>query len=138
MKQSLIDALSGTPFTSAEVTRTRNIIVDKDFATTKLLLESLTLYDTQDPPVALAEAEQSERKLMRSHLKVYFDKFLDGTLAAKGGKRGADFDNIRDKTALRREVRRMLGLTSLTDEEQEEFKKNKRLSQSIRTTRSFN
>lgn len=69
----------------------------------------------------LPEIDQSERKLLRSYILVYFDKFLDGTVKVKGGKRGTDFDNTRDKSDTRKEVRRMLGLPSMTDEEIEEY-----------------
>ncbi|MBS3914455.1 MAG: hypothetical protein KG003_08145 [Bacteroidetes bacterium] len=117
MKQTQIEALSGGEFTTQELTYIRRIVIDKSFSEIKNLVPLLTLFDDQDPPVVLPDEEQSERKLMRSHVKVYFDKFLDGTVKVKGGKRGSDFDNTRDKMDLRREVRRMLQLPSLTDEE---------------------
>lgn len=120
MKQAQIDLLSGTEFTTSEISKVRRIIVDKSFSETQYLLKTLTIFqsETQDP---VTENEQAERKLMRSYIIIYFDKFLDGTVKVKGGKRGTDFDNTRDKSSLRKEVRRMLGLSSMTDEELSEW-----------------
>ncbi len=116
MKRAKIDELSGAEFSTSEISEVRRIIVDKTFTETRLLLDTLTIFesDIQDP---VEESNQSERKLMRSHIIIYFDKFLDGSIKVKGGKRGTDFDNTRDKSELRKEVRRMLGLPSMTDEE---------------------
>lgn len=120
MKQAEIDQLSGAEFSPSEISKVKRIIVDKNYSETESLLGLLTIYEsgTQNP---VDDEEQAERKLMRSYIKVYFDKFLDGTVKVKGGKRGTDFDNVRDKSDLRKEVRRMLGLPSMTDEELTEW-----------------
>lgn len=119
MKRAQINQLSGAEFTTSEISEVKRIVIDKTFSEIKSLLELLTIYEPgdSDTPVPIDEAEQSERKLMRSYIITYFDKFLDGTVKVKGGKRGTDFDNTRDKSDLRKEVRRMLGLPSMTDEE---------------------
>lgn len=120
MKQSVINQLSGVVFSTSEISLVRSIIVDQTFEQTLSLVTALTLFESNGS-TPLADNLQSERKLLRSHLSVYFDKFLDGTVKVKGGKRGTDFDNTRDKSATRRNVRRMLNLPSLTDEELAEY-----------------
>jgi hypothetical protein len=123
MKQSEIDDLSGAAFTTGEITRVRRIILDKTFAETKSLLDGLTLFESDGTP-PLAEIEQSERKLMRSHLIVFYDRFPDGTTKLKGGRQGLDTDAERDKEGLRREIRLFLHLPMLSPEvvEATEFK----------------
>lgn len=110
MLQTEINALSGAPFTNSEITLAKNIILDKTFNETKSLLEAQTIFDNAEPPVAVADVEQANRKLIRSQLIVFYDKFKDGTLAVKGGKRGTDYSNARDKETLRGEFRLNLGL----------------------------
>ena len=121
MLETEIDALSGAEFTTGEISRVKRICIDQDYATIAILLDRiLTLRAEPVSPatvgVPLDDDDQSERKVMRSHLLVWYNEFLDGTIAVKGGKRGTDFDNVRDKEDLRREVRRMLGLPLVSPE----------------------
>lgn len=137
MKQAEIDALSGAAFTTGEISRVRRIILDKTFPETSALLEGLTLYDDAEPtPAALADNLQAERKLMRSHLIVFFDRFPDGSLKIKGGKRGLDADDSRDREELRREVRLMLGLPMISPAVVASLEIKFRQSQSVSSSRT--
>lgn len=134
MKQTEIDALSGAAFTTGEVSRVRRIILDKTFAETATLLDALTLFEP-DGTTPLAENQQSERKLMRSHLVVFYDRFPDGTTKIKGGKQGLDTDAARDKEDLRREIRIFLGLPMLSPAVVAALEIRYKQSSSVPTTR---
>lgn len=115
MKLLEIAAFSGGAFTNTEITLVKNILLDQNFEQTKTLLSALTIFESNGTTPA-AEIEQGQRKLIRSQIKTWYDKFQDGTLAVKGGKRGTDYSNLRDKENLRGEIRKMLGLPEIPPE----------------------
>lgn len=132
MKLSEIAAFAGTVFTNAEITLVKNIILDQSFEQTRNLLEGLTIYESNGETVAAAN-EQGQRKLLRSQIAVWYDKFTDGTLAVKGGKRGTDYSNLRDKENLRGEIRKSLGLPEIVPERAENREPRRTSSTSIAT-----
>lgn len=135
MKLSEIAAFSGAVFTNTEITLTKNILLDQSFAATKDLLANLTIFEDDGTTPA---AEQSNRKLLRSQLSVWYDKFKDGTLAAKGGKRGTDYSNLRDKENLRGEIRKLVGLPEIPPERLEQMNGGGQITSSTSfSTRSY-
>ncbi len=135
MKQSEIAAFSGTPFTNQEISNLKVILFDQSYKQTESLVDTLTILDADGEPVA--DALQTNRKMLRSQIAVWFDKFRDGTIAIKGGKKGTDYSNQRDKEDLRGEVRRSLGLPEVPPEKLAMQLYGRRTSSTTFTTRSY-
>jgi len=137
MKQTEIAAFSGADFTNQEISNLKVILWDQTFEQTKTLVEAITIFEN-DGVTPVIDAQQTNRKVLRSQIAVWFDKFQDGTIAIKGGKKGTDYSNIRDKEDLRGEVRRSLGLPQIPPEKLAlEYGINRRVSSTIFTTRSY-
>lgn len=132
MKLSEIAAFIGGAFTNTEITLVKNILLDQNFDQTKALLSNLTIFEANGTTPA-AENEQGQRKLLRSQIKTWYDRFDDGTLAVKGGKRGTDYSNLRDKETLRGEIRFSLGLPEIPPERLAQFQSRRTSSTSFAT-----
>ena len=130
MTEVEIAAMSGSVFTEMEVELVRDIVLDQTYDAVKALMDLLTLFDdgTLTPKI---DSLQARRKLLRAWLNVFYDIFLDGTVAVKGGKEGDDYDNLRDKNELRGRVRRMLGLPELVPYQQDPGYNSRHVTQAI-------
>lgn len=134
MKQLEIAAFSGAEFDNQEITNLKEILFDQTFQQTQSLVDGITILDSSNAPVEVAK--QSNRKWLRSKIAIWFDQFRDGTIAIKGGKKGTDYSNLRDKENLRGEVRRSLGLPEIPPEKLAQ-ENPRRYSTTTTTTRSY-
>lgn len=101
MKQSEIQALSAAPLTNLELAMLQETVFDQTLAQV----------------TALAGALSPEQwQMCRYYLKVWYDRFVDGTVKVKGGKQGVDYDNLRDKLEMSQLIRSLLGLPFVSDE----------------------
>jgi hypothetical protein len=130
VKTTEIRAQSGAAFDEDETAMVEDIVLDQTYQAVSELLTKLTLFQS-DGTTPLIDTKQARRKIMRSHLAVFYNRFLDGTVAKTGT---TDFDNMRDKNELRERVRRLLGLPPIVpDQEQWLVRRNKK-SQSVPIT----
>lgn len=130
MIEADIAAQSGSVFSEMEIELVRDIVLDQTYDAVRSLMDELTLFDdgTLTPKI---DSLQARRKLLRAWLSVFYDIFLDGTVAVKGGKEGDDYDNMRDKNELRGRVRRALGLPELVPYQQDPGYNSRHVTQSI-------
>lgn len=111
--QEIIDAKPGTLLTPKEIGKVKDIIQDQTYPATKQLCDALQL-KSEDASTPLAETDQIMLKLTRFDLDVFINEYGYGTVAAKGGREGDDYDKVRDKEEVRQTLRLRLGLPAVS------------------------